>query len=105
MVWDFTTRDTLAQSNVAGTSVEVGKAAKQAEISKLNTYQELTLNYNVIPVVTETHGSWGPIGLKLIKDIGSRIADGERKSKYFLFQAISMAIQREKCFKYFWDGP
>ena len=34
--------------------------------------------------------------LKFIRDIGSRIADatGEKRSKYFLFQAISMAVQR-----------
>ena len=40
--------------------------------------------------------SWGHSGLKFLKDIGSRIgeATGEKKSKYYLFQAISMAIQR-----------
>ena len=59
-------------------------------------YQELASNYNVIPVAMETLGSWGPRGLKFIRDIGSRIADatGEKRSKYFLFQAISMAVQR-----------
>ena len=44
----------------------------------------------------ETLGSWGPQGLKFIKEIGSRIAEatGEKRSKYFIFQAISMAVQR-----------
>ena len=52
--------------------------------------------YTVIPVAMETLGSWGPQGLKFIKDIGSRIAEatGEKRSKYFIFQAISMAVQR-----------
>ena len=50
----------------------------------------------MVPVAVETLGSWGPAGLKFIKDIGTRIATatGEKRSKYFLFQAISMAIQR-----------
>ena len=96
VVWDYTCRDTLAPSHVAATSQEAGGAAKKAEDTKLAVYQELASNYNVIPVATETLGSWGPRGLKFIRDIGSRIADatGEKRSKYFLFQAISMAVQR-----------
>ena len=94
--WDFTCRDTLCQSHVAGTSKEAGKAAKEAETSKLNLYQELSLNYTVIPVATETMGSWGPMGLKFVKEIGTRIQDqtGEPRSTHYLFQVISMAIQR-----------
>ena len=48
------------------------------------------------PVANETLGAWGPSGLKFIKEIGSRIAaaTGEKRSKLFLFQAISMAVQR-----------
>ena len=44
----------------------------------------------------ETLGSWGPKGQKFIEEIGNRIelATGEKRSKYFLFQAISMAAQR-----------
>ena len=95
-VWDFTCRDTMCLSNVGGTSSEAGKAAQQAETSKFNTYRELATNYTVIPVATETMGSWGPVGLKFIKDIGGRIAEatGEKRSKSFLFQAISIAVQR-----------
>ena len=94
--WDFTCRDTLCQSHVSGTSKEAGKAAKEAEVTKLNLYQELTLNYTVIPVATETMGSWGPMGLKFVREIGTRIQDqtGEPRSTHYLFQAISMAIQR-----------
>ena len=44
----------------------------------------------------ETMGSWGPSGLKFIREIGSRIAEatGEKRSKYFLFQAISIAVPK-----------
>ena len=96
MCWDFTCRDTLCQSNLTGTSKEAGKAAVHAETAKLQLYEELTHKYMVIPVATETMGSWGPMGLKLVREIGERIADltGEPRATHFLFQAISMAIQR-----------
>ena len=78
------------------TSQEVGKAAKEAEKEKLDHYQELTTNYIVTPVAMETLGSWGQLGLKLIKDIGQRIAQntGDKRSTSYLFQRISMAAQR-----------
>ena len=82
--------------SLGGTSLEAGKAAQEAEQIKFNTYRELATNYTVIPVATETFGSWGQIGLKFVKDIGTRIAEatGEKRSKYYLFQSISIAIQR-----------
>ena len=86
----------MAPSHIAGTSREVAKAAMEAETAKSTLYNDLVSQYDMVPVAVETLGSWGPAGLKFIKDIGTRIATatGEKRSKYFLFQAISMAIQR-----------
>ena len=86
----------MCASHVAGTSREVGKAAMEAETAKLSLYSDLVREYDMMPVATETMGSWGPIGKKFIEDIGARIAlaTGEKKARYYLFQAISMAIQR-----------
>ena len=41
-------------------------------------------------------GSWGTEGHKLIKEIGQKVAEetGENRSTSFLFQSISIAIQR-----------
>ena len=96
LVWDFTCRDTCAPSNVVATSEEAGKAAQKAESDKLAHYLELSTSYIVTPVATETLGSWGKSGLQFIKDIGSRITDhsGEKRATSYLFQSISMAIQR-----------
>ena len=96
LVWDFTCWDTLCKSYVSETSEEAGKAAVKAEDRKLDKYSELSDNYTVMPVATETMGSWGKMGLKFIQDLGSRIAEvsGEKKSATFLFQSLSMAIQR-----------
>ena len=78
------------------TSVEAGRAAVDAENDKNYKYRELARNYIFIPVATETMGSWGPAGLSFVKEIGQRITDctGDKRSTSFLFQSISMAIQR-----------
>ena len=49
-----------------------------------------------MPVACETLGSWAPMGLKFVKDIGKRISEstGEQRSTSYLFQAISIAVQR-----------
>ena len=97
LVWDFTCSDTLAPSNVDKTALEAGKSAQQAEKKKLSHYENLTTSgFLVMPVAAETMGSWAPMALKFLKEIGTRIADttGERRSTFFLFQAIGIAIQR-----------
>ena len=50
----------------------------------------------VITVANETLGSWAPMGLKFVKEIGSRITEttGEKRSTNYLFQAIGIATQR-----------
>ena len=62
----------------------------------MSHYSDLTSTYIVMPVAVETLGSWAPSGLKFIKDIGERIAQstGESRSTSYLFQSISIAIQR-----------
>ena len=96
LVWDFTCSDTLAPSHVPATSTEAGRAAAQAEGRKLNNYNELSGSYIIQPVAVETMGSWGQMGLKFVRELGSKIADvnGEKRSTAFLFQSLGMAIQR-----------
>ena len=35
-----------------------------------NHYDKLSRNYIFVPIAVETFGSWGPKGLKFIKEIG-----------------------------------
>ena len=44
----------------------------------------------------ETLGTWGKLGLNFIEEVGKDIIDktGERRSTNFLFQSISIAVQR-----------
>ena len=96
-MWDFTCSDTLAASHVTSTSQVAGKSALQAEKKKESHYADLaTSGYIVMPVANKTLGPWAPKGMKFVKEIGSRIADttGEKRSTSFLFQSISIAVQR-----------
>lgn len=96
LIWDFTCGDTLCQSYVSDTAQEPGKAAEARETHKFKKYEELKSNYIVTPVAIETLGPWAPMGLKLIKEVGKKICDltGEKRSTSYLFQSISIAIQR-----------
>ena len=66
-----------------------------AEKRKFELYEDLSRQYIIVPVATETMGTWGKVGLKFLKDLGKKIieATGEKKSTCYLFQALSMANQ------------
>jgi hypothetical protein len=56
----------------------------------------LSDHYYFVSVGVETYGAYGPQGIKLVKQIGKKIqeATSEKLSSFFLFQSISMAIQK-----------
>ena len=77
--------------------MEVGYAAMDGEKDKYDNYKDLVNeNYYVVPIAHETMGSWAPDSLKFLKDLGSRISEatGEKRAKSFLFQSLSMNLQR-----------
>ena len=96
LIWDATVVDTLCQSYINKTSKSPGSAANARETYKNSYYAELEKDYIFIPIGIETFGSWGIEGHKLIKTIGRKLMEvtGEKRSSFFLFQSISMAIQR-----------
>lgn len=97
LAWDYTCRNTLADTYKEHTAEEVGYAAKEGEKEKFKNYEELVNdNYFVVPIAHETMGSWAPDSLKFLKDLGSRITEstGEKRARSFLFQSLSMNLQR-----------
>ena len=96
LVWDFTCSDTLAPSHISISSNQVAKVAENAKNLKLGKYSKLQESYIVVPICVETLGSWGPNGIKFIEELGNKIKleTKEPKSLCYLFQAISVAIQR-----------
>ena len=96
LIYDITFADTLCQSYVNQSARGAGIAADAREIKKISKYTNLAEDYWFVPIGVETFGSWGTEGHKLIKEIGRKVMEvtGEKRSTYYIFQGISMAIQR-----------
>ena len=96
LVWDVTVVDTLANSHIKETSKTSGAAAEKAEKFKYSKYIDIRQHYFMIPIAIETCGAWGIEGARFIKYIGKKIQQitGNRRATFFLFQSISMAVQR-----------
>ena len=96
LIWDATVSDTLASSHLQNTSVVAGSAAKQAAVFKRQKYAALSATHVIMPVSIETFGAWDVDSLSFIKELGRRISliTGDIRETQFLFQRISVAIQR-----------
>ena len=78
---------------------KVGKVAFEAEKEKDRKYAPLTDNFHFEPICVETMGAWGAKGHKFIKNVGrlKKERTKDKRSSSFLFQAISMEVQRGNC--------
>jgi len=96
LIWDVTVADTVCQSYVNQCSNNPSAAANIRETQKITKYQNLATDYCFVPIGIETFGSFGTEGHKLLKAIGKKIMEvtGEKRSTSYLFQRISIAIQR-----------
>jgi len=95
LVWDFTYSDTFAPSYVTSTAALRGSAAEGAANAKNKKYEFLGGAYTFAAIAVETSGVWAKESLKLIEEIGRRIAEvsGEKRSICFLLQRLSIAVQ------------
>ena len=59
-------------------------------------YDELEASHHFVPVAIETTGVCGPAALQFLRELGHRLKaeTGEPRSLQFLFQRISVAMQR-----------
>ena len=96
LVWDATCSDTFASSHLPVTSNASGSAAAKAEKRKHEVYCDLPSQYIFCPFAVETMGSFGKEALRLVRELGSRLhaSSGEPRSTSYLFQRLSLAIQR-----------
>jgi hypothetical protein len=97
LVWDVTVVDTLADSYVLKTSEVSGFAAEMACKRKHSKYSSIiSSNYVFKGLAFETLGPWCKEAIDFIDVIGNRLIaeSGDSKSKKFLFERISLAIQR-----------
>jgi len=96
LAWDATSPDTLAASHISSTSIQAGAAAEHAASSKILKYTNLGNTYHFVPVAVETLGAWNAEGRLFINDLGRRMSavTGDARESNFLFQRISVAVQR-----------
>ena len=85
------------------TSSEAGSAARQAASKKNTKYIVITSTHIFYPISIETAGSWDVQAMKVIEEIGRRITEAteDPKETMYLFQRLSMAIQRGNALSFF----
>jgi hypothetical protein len=96
LIWDFTCADTLAQSHLDRAVLRAATVADDAEQRKRQKYVSLSATYYFVPICIETLGPMGEEAAAFFADVGQRIATatGEPRSKSFLMQRLSIAVQQ-----------
>ena len=99
LTWDVTVADTLAGSHLPTTSRLAGGAAESASTKKETKYLDLSRTYIFTPVALETLGPIGSKATTFLVELGKRISavTGDIREGAFLFQRLSIAIQRFNC--------
>jgi hypothetical protein len=99
LIWDVTVADTLAASHLHITSQQACSAAESASDRKESKYSELARSYIFMPLACETLGPFGNKAVDFLTELGRRITSvtGDPREGSYLFQRISIAIQRFNC--------
>ena len=85
------------------TSSEAGAAARQAASTKNTKYIDITSTHIFYPIAIVTEGSWDAQALEVIEEIGRRVMEAteDPKETMYVFQRLSMAIQRGNALSFF----
>jgi hypothetical protein len=96
LVWDVTVVSTLAVSYVDMAATGAGLVAEQAADRKSVKYTDLAANYIFQPIAVENLGPLNSSALIFLNDLGRKLCalSGEARETSFLFQRISVSIQR-----------
>ena len=96
LAWDVTMLDTFAASHLPTTALNRGSAAESSATLKIQKYTNIAQTHIFTPVTTETSGVLSIQARELLTELGKRIfkITGEMKETTYLFQQMSVAIQR-----------
>ena len=94
--WDVTAVSTLADSFVDSAAREAGAPAEQAAIRKISKYSVLPQSYLFQPIAVENTGVLISPAVDFLYALGRSISSssGEERESLFLFQQISIIVQR-----------
>ena len=98
IIWDAKVVNTLSTSYIQATSKTACGAAEIAVTRKEGKYIALSTNYNFIVIALETLGPFSAKTSKVRPELGRHltIATEDLRETAFLFQRISVAMQRFK---------
>ena len=76
--------------------------ADTAADNKMTKYTHLATTHIFVPIAVETGGSWNAQAIEFVQDLGRRISEvtNEPLETQFLFQRLSMAVQRGNAIAY-----
>jgi len=96
LCWDVTVTCPLAESYIDRASHEAGAAAEMATSRKEDKYVDLGARYIFEPIAVETLGVFNASARHLLAGLGRRISinTGEARETSYLFQRISVLVQR-----------
>ena len=96
LAWDVTVAATHADSYIRASSSAAGAAAEMAATRKMNKYSDLPTSVIFQPLAFETLGPINESAIDCMIDLGHRLSanSGEAKETFFLFQRLSIIIQR-----------
>jgi len=96
LCWDVTVTCPPAESYVDRASHQAGSAAELAATCKEDKYVDLGTRYIFEPIAIETLGVFSASARQLLADHGKRISinTGEARETSYLFQRISVLVQR-----------
>ena len=96
IAWDVTVADTFAASYLPLASVQAGAAAERAALLKTAKYEELARNHIFAPLACEVTGMWCREAVEVFQELGNRISEatGDKRETSFLFQRLSIALQK-----------
>ena len=86
MTWDATVTDTIAESYLNTTAVEVGAAAEAAASRKEAKYSQIINSHIFIPLAFETLGPINSKGAAFLSELGRRISTctGDPRTREFI---------------------
>ena len=96
IIWDVTIVDTLTASYIPTTSKTAGGAAEIAVTRKEDKSAALSINYDLIVIALKTLCPLSNKTYTFLRELGRRltIATEDPRETSFLFQRISVAVQR-----------
>ena len=99
LAWDVTVVDNLASSYANLSSISAAKAAERAAENKVSKYAALLHTHDFVPIAIETLGPFNSSALSFLYHLGKRLttASGDPRETSFLFQRLSMTVQRFNC--------